>query len=339
MNSTLSTNPTYIPEPFPAFPPVESAAVWIAPRISSRTRTFLAPKLESYPGADIQPAEEDLHRRFVEAVQRVLNYLFVEHLEVPFIWEHRRDYIVFYRKDEQGNAPSATDSGSGLVRLLERNELWKVYELGTKYRSLMRRKEALDATWAKLSERKMAARLADQDVTLDNNGAEILPTGESSSAKDAFETYYAEKIDGSGGLAEEGVEGVMDAMEWVGLRWGRELREMREEEDEEMRARGERRQKRTNEGAIKRAAELREGRAGTALRVRPNQSCFVRPTADRPSFFSYQNMGITPEEAIAKNLFQPPTTTQEDPDMPPDEWAEAYVDNRQFSSTEAVLKG
>jgi hypothetical protein len=50
-------------------------------------------------------------------------------------------------------------------------------------------------------------------------------------------------------------------------------------------------------------------------------------------------MGVPPEEAISKNLFQPPTAMQEDPDLPPDEWAEAYVDGRQFSSTEAVLKG
>jgi len=266
LNSTLSANPTYIPEPFPVFPPVETAALWIAPRISARTKAFLAPKLESYAGAGLGAAEEDLHRHFIEAVQRVLGYLFVEHLEVPFIWEHRRDYIVHYRKDEQGNAPSATDSGSGLVRLLERNELWKVYELGTKYRSLMRRKDALDTTWTRLHERKKAAWQADQDVTVDEAGA--IPPAQDGPAPDVFERYYAEKVDGSGGLAEEGVEGVMDAMEWVGLRWARELREMREEEDEAMKARGERRQKRTNEGAIKRAAELREGRAGSALRVR-----------------------------------------------------------------------
>lgn len=190
---------------------------------------------------------------------------------MPFVWEHRRDYIVHYRKDEQGNAPLATDSGSGLVRLLERNELWKVYELGTKYRSLMKRKDALDLTWSKLSARKKAAWLVDQDVTVDDAGAEIPPALDGP-APGVFDLYYTEKIDGSGGLAEEGVEGVLDAMEWVGLRWGRELREMREEEDEEMKARGERRQKRTNEGAIKRAAELREGQAGTALRVSPSSA-------------------------------------------------------------------
>jgi hypothetical protein len=268
LNSTLSANPTYIPEPFPVFPPVETASLWIAPRISARTKAFLSPKLESCAGAGLGAAEGDVHRHFIEAVQRVLGYLFVEHLEVPFIWEHRRDYIVHYRKNEQGNAPSATDSGSGRVCLLERNELWKVYELGTKYRSLMRRKDALDTIWNRLRERKKEAWRAELDVIVDENGAEISPT-QDGPAPDVLERYYTDKIDGSGGLAEEGIEGVMDAMEWVGLRWARELREMREEEDEAMKARGERRQKRPNEGAIKRAAELREGRAGSALRVRP----------------------------------------------------------------------
>lgn len=200
----------------------------------------------------------------------MLTYFFVENLEVPFIWEHRRDYIVFYRKDEDGNVPAATDGGAGgLVRLLDRNELWKVYELGTKYRALMKRKEGLDATWAKLWQRRRDAWAAEQDVQVDDDGAEIPLPADAGPERTVFDRYFDEKVDGPGGLAEDGVEGVQDAHEWVGIRYGRELREIREEEDEEMKARGERRrQKRTNEGAIKRAGELREGRAGTALRVR-----------------------------------------------------------------------
>lgn len=52
-----------------------------------------------------------------------------------------------------------------------------------------------------------------------------------------------------------------------------------------------------------------------------------------------QNIGIPVELAISKNLFQPPSATQSDPTLPPDEWAEAFVDQKHFHSVEAVLKG
>lgn len=330
LNSTLSSNPTYIPEPFPEFPSVDRAARWIAPKISERTNTFLAPKKEGSIDAGVDHSE-----RFYEAVRKVLTYLFVDHLEVPFIWEHRRDYIVHYLKDAEGNIVP-----DGLVRLLERSELWKVWELGLKFRSLMARRAGLDATWDKITDRRRLDNAPVPDGDDNEEERELLPA-----PSDVFTEYYDEYLAGPEGVAEEGVEGVRDTLDWVGLRYGRELREMQEEEEAQG---GERRLKRTNEGALRKAAELREGRAGTALRVR--LSIFFARSVPLPGPRSaeadalaplsrLQNIGIPVELAISKNLFQPPSATQSDPTLPPDEWAEAFVDQKHFHSVEAVLKG
>lgn len=276
----------------------------------------------------------DHSERFYEAVRKVLTYLFVDHLEVPFIWEHRRDYIVHYLKDAEGNIVP-----DGLVRLLERSELWKVWELGLKFRSLMARRAGLDATWDKITDRRRLENAPVPDG--DEEDERELPPAPS----DVFTEYYNEYLAGPDGVAEEGVEGVRDTLDWVGLRYGRELREMQEEEEAQG---GERRLKRTNEGALRKAAELREGRAGTALRVRFSHiialsvSLPVPRSAEADSLAALsplQNIGIPVELAISKNLFQPPSATQSDPTLPPDEWAEAFVDQKHFHSVEAVLKG
>lgn len=109
---------------------LEDARDWISSRIDPQlTQNFLTPDLSTgqYPRA---------REHFLSALLQVLKEMHLEFLEVPFIWMHRRDYLVF--SDHEGSAPD---------HLLDRPHLWKVQTLSFKYRALLDRKSALLNKW------------------------------------------------------------------------------------------------------------------------------------------------------------------------------------------------
>lgn len=117
----------------PPFPQSEltPASEWVALRISRRIETeyFLPDSKFS-----------NLLPQLILAVQRSLNYLLCQNLEVPYIYTHRRDYISHFD-------PAL---GRGSIELLKRDELWRVYALGHRYRALVMRRQLLEAAYQRL---------------------------------------------------------------------------------------------------------------------------------------------------------------------------------------------
>lgn len=128
--STLSQDTQLsIPEVLTQSECVEAAA-WVAPRLVSKERDFFMQDGRYH----------HLLRDLVEAVTRTLEYLLVQHLEVPYIYAHRRDYISYFNPRD----PRAR------VELLNQEDLWRIYSLGQKYRSLCERQRSLQATYERL---------------------------------------------------------------------------------------------------------------------------------------------------------------------------------------------
>ena len=109
------------------------AATWVSMRIS----TTLSNLYILTPNGDIPPLRE----AFITAVQQVLHFLCVEYFEVPFIWSHRRDYLVI-------RSPGETT----YTNLLFRDDLWRIYHLAIKYRAILDRKAQITKLWQKLGE-------------------------------------------------------------------------------------------------------------------------------------------------------------------------------------------
>ncbi|KAJ4498038.1 SH2 domain-containing protein [Lentinula lateritia] len=86
-------------------------------------------------------AYQHLQGELVMAVTFALRAMFVEEYEVPFIWTHRRDYISHF---------DVNDTRSPRLELLSLPELWRIYALGQKYRSLVERRNALSASYRRL---------------------------------------------------------------------------------------------------------------------------------------------------------------------------------------------
>lgn len=148
INSTLSDNPIIAPDSI--FPPPDLAARWAHDKISPRTRYIFCgldaqwpmPSPEDpYP----QPAKRrpDLLDDYQKAVSEALNMMFVQHLEVPYLWHYKRDS--FGVLEAQGQSS---------VQFLDGDELWELYNLGQKYRAIWERVQSLKEQWRKIKERK-----------------------------------------------------------------------------------------------------------------------------------------------------------------------------------------
>ncbi|KAF8447735.1 SH2 domain-containing protein [Boletus edulis BED1] len=111
---------------------IDDAATWVTSRLSSRkTRDFFSPD-----GPYLAYSEA-----LVLAVSYALRFLFVHEFEVPYIWTHKRDYISYFNPQEM----------RARVELISLSELWRIYALGQKYRSLLDRRNALMASYTRLN--------------------------------------------------------------------------------------------------------------------------------------------------------------------------------------------
>ncbi|KAF9454548.1 transcription elongation factor SPT6 [Macrolepiota fuliginosa MF-IS2] len=110
---------------------LDGAAMWVTQRISTR-------KNREYFSADGQ--FQHLKGALVMAVTFALRYLFVEEFEVPHIWSHKRDYLCHFDISDIRTRKE----------LLSLTELWRIYALGQKYRSLLERKKALSTLHERL---------------------------------------------------------------------------------------------------------------------------------------------------------------------------------------------
>lgn len=274
LNSTLSSHPSYVPEPFPTFPPTGPASLWISSRVSHRTRELFP---QSATAASSYHARPDLHPRFVRSIEKSLEFMFKEQLEVPFLWEHRRDYLVYWYSEENKDAPEGAK-----LDLLTRDEVWRVYELGVRYRTLMERKAGLVDVWTRLSPRLAKDEAnddgddSDEAMDLDDDEG---GDGKKDKKKDPRRVYFETHVICPGGTAEESVEGVVDGMEWLSLKYGREVKEMREEEAE-MHVDGKDRVYKRSSGESG-LDLLRHSRLSQFIKVSTSLSLFYRPRPDR----------------------------------------------------------
>ncbi|KAI1467885.1 transcription elongation factor Spt6 [Daldinia caldariorum] len=97
----------------------------------------------------------DLHGPFQKAVGKVLEYFVLEDLEVPYVFQHRKDYLIHARKTrnpDHRDDPEAPEYIVNAEKLLTQDDLWRILELDIKYRSLFEKRGVLEKTWDNLRE-------------------------------------------------------------------------------------------------------------------------------------------------------------------------------------------
>ncbi|KAI2605890.1 transcription elongation factor Spt6 [Hypoxylon fragiforme] len=106
----------------------------------------------------------DLHSPFHKAIGKVLEYFVLEDLEVPYVFQHRKDYLIHARKirnPDHRDDPEAPEYIVNAEKLLTQDDLWRILELDIKYRSLFEKRSALERTYDSLRE---AAQVEDDMI-------------------------------------------------------------------------------------------------------------------------------------------------------------------------------
>lgn len=110
---------------------VEKESKWISDRLLAREYK--------------RPIERDLEESFRAAVTHVLGFFNTDSLEVPFIWQHRRDFL--YHPEREVDESTGTVVLKALRILLDQDDLWKIWEDDGRYRAIQQRLASLKSVW------------------------------------------------------------------------------------------------------------------------------------------------------------------------------------------------
>lgn len=151
INSTLSDNPVLAS--ISLYPPPNLAAGWAFNKISTRTQYLFCGQHDQWPEPSPMdpnpipaPRRDDLAGQFVIAVQEALDMMFVQHYEVPYVWHYKRDALSLMEQQ--------SEQQRGIVQFLERDELWTLYGLGTRFHAIYDRNVQIREMWGKIKARR-----------------------------------------------------------------------------------------------------------------------------------------------------------------------------------------
>jgi transcription elongation factor SPT6 len=104
----------------------------------------------------------DLQGPFTRAIGKVLEFFVVDEVEVPYVFQHRKDYLIHARRTRvRTENPDDHDYVVSAEKLLNQDDLWRVLELDLKFRALIDKRNVLEKTYDNL---KLAAGVEDKMI-------------------------------------------------------------------------------------------------------------------------------------------------------------------------------
>ena len=97
--------------------------------------------------------ERDMIEPFQKSVAKILEFMNVEDYEVPFIFQHRKDYLIHAVKvptEPDPSNPNAPEYDMRAEKLLNQGDLWEIFELDLKFRALIEKRDALSKAYENL---------------------------------------------------------------------------------------------------------------------------------------------------------------------------------------------
>jgi transcription elongation factor SPT6 len=95
----------------------------------------------------------DLQTPFLRAVGKVLEFFVVDEVEVPYVFQHRKDYLIHAKKVKVAPDPYNPDQPEYTVsaeKLLNQDDLWRIMELDLKFRAFVDKRNTLERTYDNL---------------------------------------------------------------------------------------------------------------------------------------------------------------------------------------------
>ncbi|RJE26688.1 hypothetical protein PHISCL_01012 [Aspergillus sclerotialis] len=97
--------------------------------------------------------EPDLREPFQRSVAKVLEFLVTDDWEVPFIFQHRKDYMIHAAKvplDDRVDNPDESQYTIRAEKLLNMTDLWDIFDYDLKFRSLVDKRNTIQKTYDNL---------------------------------------------------------------------------------------------------------------------------------------------------------------------------------------------
>ena len=92
---------------------------------------------------------------FQKAVAKVLEFINTDEVEVPFIFQHRKDYLIHATRipiNPDFSNPDAPDFEISAEKLLNQSDLWDIFNWDLKFRALLEKRNSLQTTYDNLKE-------------------------------------------------------------------------------------------------------------------------------------------------------------------------------------------
>ncbi|KUL84062.1 hypothetical protein ZTR_07408 [Talaromyces verruculosus] len=112
--------------------------------------------------------EDNLQEPFQRAVAKVLEFMVTDDFEVPFIFQHRKDYLIHAAKVPASPDPGNPDAPEFVVRaqkLLNMNDLWDIFEHDLKFRAYIDKRHTLQKTYDRLQDMSIKDEIVDEMLT------------------------------------------------------------------------------------------------------------------------------------------------------------------------------
>ncbi|TVY30514.1 Transcription elongation factor SPT6 [Lachnellula hyalina] len=104
----------------------------------------------------------ELHVPFTKAIGKVLEFFVVDEVEVPYVFQHRKDYLIHATRNRSyQNGSDEPEVNVTAEKLLNQDDLWRILELDLKFRALIEKRNVLERTYDNL---KLASDIRDKMV-------------------------------------------------------------------------------------------------------------------------------------------------------------------------------
>lgn len=97
--------------------------------------------------------DPDLHEPFQRSVAKVLEFLVTEDWEVPFVFQHRKDYMIHAVKVPNDSNSDKADGPQYTVKaekLLNMTDLWDIFDYDLKFKALIDKRNTIQKTYDNL---------------------------------------------------------------------------------------------------------------------------------------------------------------------------------------------
>lgn len=94
--------------------------------------------------------DPDLREPFQRSVAKMLEFLITDDWEVPFIFQHRKDYMIHAVKEPLDGADPEDESAHFSIRaekLLHMTDLWEIFDLDLKFRALVDKRNTIQKAY------------------------------------------------------------------------------------------------------------------------------------------------------------------------------------------------